>query len=438
MSTSDSQDSTECVASCVLCGSDIIGEVQGISLTICCRDCCVQEKHQFTPAHGNGYCVSKNQAMRYYGKNILRSGRLQCKTIERDGNDMHLYLYKEVETLLLGAVNRRWFDRAKRKGKVYMLDEEDLENLKHEAEKRKAELEAEMQVNLEELDPFWCHFLLRDYLSLLPTITLEAACERVRVYDRARQIRAECVTAHPEAAIDFCLEHPEGGPDEFRQLKEKILSVFELEGARILYNIPREKRYDLQETSLADVFAEFQKRDSKTLIRSHLEKLVGSKVAAEIMEHPSCELRLDIGGFEPKVAEKLAEFWKEKDDVEKRTRRVKEALQLHGQSFREDCFLCEDYVNGDLDCDVEDVVAAVVLMEAGEAIGLGDVFPDGPDEVALDEFCYCFRDKGMDFDDSLDRAIDYVGRCDFGIFYEESSDDSSSTDDSLSTEDSSD
>ena len=288
--------------------------------------------------------------------------------------------------------------------------EEELKWLKHKAEERRLEVKEMMsKKKLQKTDPVLTAFMVKDYFMLWPAINAEAVLERLSVYDRVMQIREACVGAHPDAAFEFCLDYPDGGPLEFQELREKMRSVFRLEGARILYNLPKSKRESLKETPLADVYAEFEARDARQIVHSHLEKMVGGGTAAEIMAHPACQHRLKIGGFEPSVAQKLVEFWEEKDDEKKRTLKLIKAFDKHNRSSNNDCKFRAQYVQGAIDCDVEEVRAVVAIYNQ---LRLNHVSSFGTRLfVGRMEFCHQFYEEHRSFASSMNWACDHAMRC---------------------------
>ena len=56
-----------------------------------------------------------------------------------------------------------------------------------------------------------------------------------------------------EAAFDFCMSYPDGGPAEFSTAKEKCKTVFRLVGSRIMRLLSRQDRRGLKNTPLEDV-----------------------------------------------------------------------------------------------------------------------------------------------------------------------------------------
>ena len=175
------------------------------------------------------------------------------------------------------------------------------------------------QAEVEKMDTAAPVAQLRCYVMFKIGQRVESVAEQRRIYERARQIYTRCPGAHPEAVLDFCMDCPDAGPDEFQELKEKMQSVFRLEGARILYNIPAIERCRLVGTPLADVHAAFQKRDRRAIIRSYLEKSVTSETAGVIIDHPSFQDEINSQDFESDVAEKLAQCWTDKGAVKKLT-----------------------------------------------------------------------------------------------------------------------
>jgi len=223
---------------------------------------------------------------------------------------------------------------------------------------KKIELEDILGVRLSSLDPVIRKFLILDYLdhSTRVKTKLEEVEKRFGVIEKVQEIRQYLPRAHPGAVFDYCLDQPDCSVLEFEQDRENLNRVFHLEGARILFKVPEFEREILVDTVLAADYEDFTKRDSRAIISSHLQKWFSKETAEEILSSPACQERLEHGGEESKIADKLQQFWTEKDDIKLRQDRIMKALKAKKLPFMEDEDRLIQYIEGELDCDVEDLV----------------------------------------------------------------------------------
>jgi len=230
--------------------------------------------------------------------------------------------------------------------------------IKFLADRRKIrEVEILSGVRLGDLDVVVRHFLLRDYMRCdAAGDALEIVLKRCRVLDRVTEIVRTCPGAHPEAAFEFCVDHPHAGAEEFRELKEKMQRVFRLEGARILDALPIHCRRLLTETVLKDEYEDLRFQDRKAIVRRHLLSVVNEQTADMIMNHPVCRRHLDAGCDESKIAANLMNFWRTKDDKRGRMRDLVAAFRFRRLRVpvRSECF--KQYVNSETDFDVHEAV----------------------------------------------------------------------------------
>jgi len=336
---------------CVLCDNNVVGEVESVRLTLCCAKCCKKSGSSYNNVYKGRYRTSKTRAMTDYGCTHSDLSMLNYETqpnpVDVNGRPMKLYLKAEAE--YLGTKRRE------------MQLEEQTKRERGAIIGKKSALELHLGVNLTKMDRVLRRFLLGDYLSkgAETKTTLEDVTARYAALNRVTEILQTCPLAHPEAAFSFCLEHPDCGPTEFQALKDKVRDVFRLEGARIFHKLPDPKYIEssLKNTPLQDVYAEFVNRDSRAIVRGHLIKWCSEQTADQIMSHSACQDRLKRNDDEEIVAEKLIEYWNEKDDRNKRTERLKAEFEFRKVPWMQNFVLCESYISGEIDCDAVEIVA---------------------------------------------------------------------------------
>lgn len=107
-----------------------------------------------------------------------------------------------------------------------------LENEENEMQRKQEKVKA---LGIQNIDAVLRYFLLGDYLtSGIHTICTDQDIEqRFSCLDRVKKILQECKNAHPDAVFQFCVDHPNGGSNEFQTLKENVQEVFKKEFSRI-------------------------------------------------------------------------------------------------------------------------------------------------------------------------------------------------------------
>eukprot|EP00210_Caulerpa_lentillifera_P008131 g7765.t1 len=119
--------------------------------------------------------------------------------------------------------------------------------------------------------------------------------------------------------------------------------------------------YVLVKCHIFEAFRRVLGRDSRSIISSHLQKWFCKETAEEILEHPACQTRLSFGGEEYAIAEKLYQFWNEKNDAKLRQDHLVSALKLNNLPFDAKNERLISYIEGQIDCDVEDLVGEVEI-----------------------------------------------------------------------------
>lgn len=278
---------------------------------------------------------------------------------------------------------------------------------KTELFQKKTELEQACGVDLNALPFCVRHFLLGDYLTRVnnTVTTRHEVVRRCSVLDRVVEIVRTCAGAHPKAAFDFCLENIDAGAQEFYTLREKMRAVFRMFGLKILHKVPLSKLKDLTDSPLADVYMDFTYRDSKALIRGQLLQWMDEGTADAIMKDPACEERIENGSDEFIIAKKLKEFWEEKGDYQKREQKLNAFLSAKGIRRPRDSTLCSLYLNGELDCDIEEVVGEINLKEIFD-------LHQCPHGWRLESAFECLQEnlheEKMEYEEAVEEAFDAI------------------------------
>eukprot|EP00210_Caulerpa_lentillifera_P005902 g5643.t1 len=336
---------------CVECGHSVRGAVQKVPLTYFCDTCCRRVIGTHSSLYEGTLKVSATRARKEYGcsHEDLKSIYCSCcpNPVEKHGRPMRLYLRAEAQ--YLGHLRRlKEIKRAKLKERGAIIG-------------KKIELEEVLGVRLSSIDVVVRKFLILDYLDHSTNVktTLEDIEMRFSVVEKVQEILKRTPNAHPEAVFDYCLKYPDSTPLDFDSDRRNLNKVFHLEGARILFMIPESEREKLVDTPLINDYKEFLLRDSRSIISSHLQRWISKETAEEILSCSACEARLRFGGEESGIAEKLYQFWKEKDNPKLRQERLMQALKAKNLPFISDDHRLLSYINGQLDCDVEDLVGEV-------------------------------------------------------------------------------
>ena len=408
-------------AGCVLCGGKVEGSVESVALTICCKNCCTKPKTTYSRVYKGWFRISKTRATSVFHCTeadlaILKFISLPNPVSPR-GPRMKLYLRVEAEYLGKQRHQMHLVEKAKRDCGAIIG--------------KKIALDSHFKMNITNMDRVLRHFLLGDFLkkASATTTTWNDISARYKVIHPVTEILEACDGAHPLAAFEFCQEHPDAGPVEFQDFKEKMKAVFRLEGARILYHLPVTERHLLSGTVLSDVYQEFSCRDSRAIVRGHLLKWFSEQTADEILNHPAVSRRLENMEEELSVAQKLKQFWEEKDDKAKRTAKLKKALHAKGLALPTDCLFSDEYVNGQIDCDLLEVVGIVevygILKKKGIRVRCSR------STFVENKFRNCLHKMKMGYEASVEEATkeDHLV---FGSFLSDEDDD----DDSLFLEDS--
>lgn len=341
---------------CERCGKPVgkNANVEGVYLTICCERC-ARAIPNLSKVFGSWYLISKSKAIGTYDLSSKALEILNCvvkKTPlgEYEEGKMSLYVHEEVRLLRRWPEKRRKMERTERQNELM---------------RRKNDLVTKYNVVLEELNPILRIFLFGDFLtSRNPKTKKEDVEIRCSVLDRVLQILKEDPRAHPEAAFQFCSKYPKANANDFLDLKQKMSSVFYIHGIKILHYLPVPELKKLEKSPLKDVYKIFKERDRRALIHGHLMKHVNLETADSILNHPACQTRISRNEDEEKIAEKLFAFWKEKDDIATRKTRLHETMEREGLqiSWKRQLEDCDLYVSGLLDCDVDEVVAKIILL----------------------------------------------------------------------------
>ena len=180
------------------------------------------------------------------------------------------------------------------------------------------------------------------------------------VTDRAAVIVRAC-KASPVQAFYYCVDYPDGTPADFLDLKRRANLAFHLEGMRIMHMLTEEDRKKLSDTPLADVLAEYRKRDTRLMVLTELKRHVSETEGMEILQDASTQGRISLGGEECSIATKLLDFWKERGNTAVRKDRLKAAFEKHGMQLRDECPFCNAYVDGKVDAELDDVIGISVV-----------------------------------------------------------------------------
>ena len=229
--------------------------------------------------------------------------------------------------------------------------------------RRKERLEKEVDVDLAALDKRLRNVLLGDYLSAIShaTMSFEGVTARCRVVDRVQETLRRCPWEHPETVFSFFLESPSAEPSEFERMKRNMRAVFEIEGERIMHCIPSADRQKLRDTSLSDVYAAFEERNSDGILRGYLGQWFCKDTVDGIMKESLWRSRPWATGSEDRVAHHLRKFWK---DRTKRKEKLDRALQHRSVDLAEGSDLYRTYIHGESEYSVKEVVAVADLENA--------------------------------------------------------------------------
>ena len=335
---------------CWKCGkrTDFDGQVEGIRRTICCESCCLwfteSAPHQYAGIHR---MTEKRAVNEYHCTRDDLDTIANCVMLHYPRNNTsRLFLGAEIICLAERRTKAKW---------------------KKQLKKKYADIQRRLGVRLKKLDPTMRAFLLDDYACRWgdPKTTMEDIEKRLRVLHRVQIIRKRCERAHPKAVFDFCLSNPDAEPEEFLDLRSKVKRVMRLESDRIMKHLTQVQRNELMDTPLKDCAEQYASRDKKPTIRSHLQEMgVSEDEAKEIVDHSACQLRIEREDSEKRAAGLLLRFWREKDDIYKRERKL--IIAGHrglGGPMHPSSTPYQMYLNGDVDADLEELTSHMYIAK---------------------------------------------------------------------------
>lgn len=362
---------------CVICGQPVEGRLEYVRVTLLCVRCCLSRCKNDEGCNGCLYSVSKTYALEECGCSEDDLARLKHLSLAAmsDGS-------KEPQVMCMYLRAEVWY----------------LRNLR-----RKKKLEETLCFALKDVDPVVRHFLIGDYLTEMTQCktTFESIKERRCVLRRVKNILEACKVAHPEAVFEFCVNNPGAGLTRFLNLKRKMQQVFQLEGPRILHELPKDDLERLNEGPLADVYEEFKNRDTTALLRGYLTNWFSKAIVDKIMTDPGWKSRSWAKGPEDRVASELKAFWKGK--LERRAK-LKAALKQKWLSLPTECSYCESYLNGVGDYALKEVVAIVDLQRRLKKKGIEISGPRG--DAGIGELTRCMNRLELGHYVSVSRGFD--------------------------------
>eukprot|EP00210_Caulerpa_lentillifera_P009592 g9149.t1 len=233
---------------CVLCSiRKVKGYYHDVKLTLCCKTCC--EK------------VSDED-----GPKLCRPGRATMEFNLRSENLALLYsTYKQNPRCRIGGPVVKFYAIAEVKFLGQKMNEirEAKEALKRERAheelvRKRQRLETRYRILPNKLPPILKPFVFGDYLKNAKSRTLlRDVRKRYAVRDRAWSLMKDC-KAHPQVALDYCMENPDGYVDDYLQVKENMRKVFMMEGDKVLQRLSPIELATLKQTPLKDVVDAFQ------------------------------------------------------------------------------------------------------------------------------------------------------------------------------------
>lgn len=292
----------------------------------------------------------------------------------------------------------------------WLIEEQDYRVRRDEKRRRQLELRF-LGIRLRKINPVLRVFMIGDYLHVPGpvTTTLDVIKERFAVLDRVKKIKNVDELAHPGALFEFCIQYPNGTADDFAELKKKAEMVCRLEGDRIMSHLTKSEIDSLLDTPLKDVAESIHTRNKKfAIVRAQLEKEVGTEVAQEIMQHPACQFRIEHEDDGLVLAHKLSRFWREKNDKEKRRKRVANVLRQRGLSELSFSHAKMMYVKGEIDCDPEEIVGLHEIARNAEIKFIRHRAERV--SIAVTKFEECLHSKGMTYEESIREAVDFAKR----------------------------
>jgi len=240
---------------CVLCGKPVEDcIVEEIKPTLCCKECCENVEDD----EDRKFC-SEFRAKLEFGCRACDLKKLDHGTAIK----FSFRRQKIFQTFLIAE--------AKHLGEIATSLKEQRANLKRPSEEEKCitkrqRLETRHRAMVQEIRPILRPFVLGDYLQSSRSKTLlRDVKQRYSVKDRASEL-VESYNAHPNSALDFCIGHPKGTAETYKELRENMRKVFLIEGNRIMQMLTPGDRERLKGTPLEDAVTQFENRDTKAIL----------------------------------------------------------------------------------------------------------------------------------------------------------------------------
>lgn len=286
-------------AICVHCSADVSGVIEGVIRTLCCVPCCRAVRLPFNKACQGYHLVPTKVA-----KKTFYCTEDDLKTLNKStDHELSSPLYIAAEVAYLGSIGNGMYVKPSLKEtrfevmyilrhyaeirpsipKAQYLRIEQQKKKERQEQIEKATMEYKMALvkmkvlSRRDLDPVVLHFLLGDFLSKGngTVISMEDFEKRWSVLDRVEAILRECKFVHLEGAFTFCLEFPNGGPQEFQILKEKMQMVFRFFGKLIFYHASGPCPYESRRyegTPLIEDYMEYERFYAKEILHNHLRR----------------------------------------------------------------------------------------------------------------------------------------------------------------------
>ena len=316
---------------CMVCNGIVHGSPQKIELSICV-DCCEKDTRI-----GNAFFAARKDAAKMYRCQSTDARRLRHETRRRNClDDWRIARQQQQRT-------QRSAGRPSKSREIVLW----RVNLSVAL----SAIERERTLKI---------FFARDFVAPnAGKVRWREIRARWKALPRVRDILNACPGAHPAAAIDFCVTHPDAGPVEFQELKRKMQAVFRLEGRRILHRLKDSERRALVKTPLEDDYNAFASADPRKLIRGYLLQKVQPSLADKIMRHAKSQTRILYGGEESEIARKLLFFWKDRHRETRRRARVTRALAAVGLPMSDRIWEIQLYIKGEVDLPMRVIIHQV-------------------------------------------------------------------------------
>lgn len=318
--------------------------IEDIATSICCSECCSKFKVSFEKLYAGCHRLPSKLCKKTYKCSDSDLSTLNHCILyyPKTKKTVKFYLGAEVRCLSESMHETTWKMRVKRKRK---------------------EVEDALDIPLKKLNRVLRSFTIEDYTQPIGDVkfTLTDIEQRYAVYNRVKQMRKECPLAHPQALFDFCIRYPKGTASDFQELKEKIRQVFYLEGDRIIRMIAKKEREKLLETPLKDIVESFESRDKRGNVKRYLERWVSREMAERIVDDPACQMRLEREENEFETAQKLLQFWNEKNDYKQREQNILKAYDEKGIVRPRYLGSAFGYISGSIDCDTDIIIGLYII-----------------------------------------------------------------------------